>query len=68
MKFYKGQKQFNVNVFYNSSWCLFSADDSVEENKKLQDGSDVDEDMGVSRIGDKQKYMPYKFSGKNFSF
>jgi Telomeric single stranded DNA binding POT1/CDC13 len=51
MKIYKGQKQFNVNVFYNSSWCLFSTDEEkVEEKNGLEDNSDVDEDMG---LGDK---------------
>lgn len=44
MKYYKGQKQLNVNVFYNSSWCLFHADEN-EERQKMNDGSDVDEDM-----------------------
>lgn len=31
IKSYKDIKQFNVNVFYNSSWCLFSSYDSPEE-------------------------------------
>ncbi len=67
MKFYKGSKQLNVNVFYNSSWCLFHADEN-EERQKLNDGSDVDEDMPANNAGENQKYIPYKFSGKHFSF
>jgi hypothetical protein len=27
VKSHKGQKQFNVNVYYNSSWCIFNTDD-----------------------------------------
>lgn len=26
LRFYNGQRQFNANVFYNSSWALFSAE------------------------------------------
>lgn len=50
MKHYKGQKQLNVNVFYNSSWCLFSADENQEKSKVNHD-SDVDEDMPDNDAG-----------------
>ena len=62
---YKDQKQFNVNVFYNSSWCLFNNDEEVKEKGEEED---EDEDMGVEGELNKSQFVPYKFSGKNFSF
>jgi hypothetical protein len=33
VKIYKEVKQFNVNVFYNSSWCLFNSDPNNTSNE-----------------------------------
>lgn len=39
IRLYKDIKQFNVNVFYNSSWCLFSTHNSPDE-----EGMEVDDE------------------------
>lgn len=46
---------------------MFSADENQEKSKVNHD-SDVDEDMPDNDAGANQKYIPYKFSGKHFSF
>jgi len=33
VKEYKGMKQFNVNITYNSSWCLFHSSDILLRDK-----------------------------------
>lgn len=81
IKYYKDIKQFNVNVFYNSSWCLFTTYESPEE-----EALDIDEEYPDNNSGEDQemedatknernhekeerrKYAPYKFSGKSYSF
>lgn len=55
LRLYNGQRQFNANVFYNSSWALFSTD------KK----STLEEISG-SAGGD--ELVPFSHSGKNFTF
>ena len=65
MKMYDGKKQFQVNVFYNSSWCLFSADlENPEEVNSKVKSKDSDDEMVTSK---KKQLMPYKYSGKSFS-
>lgn len=45
MKQYQDQKQFHVNVYYNSSWCLFSLKN--DEHDFADDmGMDNDEEKG----------------------
>lgn len=70
LKIYKGVKQFNTNIFYNSSWCLFSTCDDRDSKKEGQiwDDSEDEEDEDDVEMRKKQWYIPYKFSGKNFSF
>ena len=73
VKEYRGRKQFNVNVHYNSSWCLFG---TKPEHAMVKDQeSSCDEEMPVDekangedvvKIGNSE-YEPYKFSGKNYS-
>lgn len=70
MKIYRGVKQFNTNIFYNSSWCLFSTLDERDSSKEglIRDHNSEDDEDEDSEVKQKQKYIPYKFSGKNFSF
>ena len=42
MKEYKGIKQFNVNLTYNSSWCLFHSSDVVLRDKTINPSSEQD--------------------------
>ena len=86
-----------MNVFYNSSWCLFSTDLTNPEDAHYLN-TDYFESMGDDLTGgqpsngmngngaaasmeveensaarqkeleDRKRYMPYKFSGKNYSF
>lgn len=76
---YKGYKQFNVNVFYNSSFCLFSTYLSSEEDNMEIDEGDSDngsggdtemQDAGNKNLEkeEKRRYIPYKYSGRNYSF
>ena len=79
MKQYHEQKQFHVNVFFNSSWCLFRtqtdtgeeaealSDQEAEEARGGQDEEMVDEERANERE-QKRKYRPYKFSGKTYTF
>lgn len=55
LRLYNGQRQFNANVFYNSSWALFSTD------KK----SALQEIGGQEPVSD---LTPFAFSGKNYTF
>jgi hypothetical protein len=81
MKQYQDQKQFHVNVYYNSSWCLFSLKQASEES--ISDDIDMDNDEDGQNQGDdeemddeekkkereeRRKYRPYKFSGKSYTF
>lgn len=62
----KERNQFNVNLQYNSSWCLFSTCPShaeAESSGSDVDEMQVDEGMGKSRAD----YEPYKFSSKNYT-
>ena len=39
-KEFNGNKQFHVNVFYNSSWCLFSQDEAKDDDMISDNESD----------------------------
>ncbi len=42
MKQFHDQKQFHVNVYYNSSWCLFKLKTSTQEDDDLDYQSEED--------------------------
>jgi hypothetical protein len=43
VKDYKGIKQFNVNITFNSSWCLFhSSDILLKDQRKGAANQDID--------------------------
>mmetsp|Transcript_12948 Transcript_12948/g.12829 ORF Transcript_12948/g.12829 Transcript_12948/m.12829 type:complete len:336 (+) Transcript_12948:363-1370(+) len=73
---YKEVKQFNVNVFYNASWCLFNMEANREEEQdvEMEDNSDnnsegeEDNEEKQVRRKERKKYAPYRFSGKSYSF
>ena len=44
VKDYKGIKQFNVNLSFNSSWCLFHSSDILLKVKKGAGNQDVGPD------------------------
>lgn len=55
LRLYNGTRQFNANVFYNSSWALFSTDKkSVLQEIGGQDGGG--------------ELTPFAYSGKNYTF
>jgi Telomeric single stranded DNA binding POT1/CDC13 len=55
LRLYNGQRQFNANVFYNSSWALFSTDKkSVLEEIGGQDGG--------------SELTPFSYSGAHYTF
>ena len=68
---FKGIKQFTSNIFFNSSWALFSPyslkdrikDDRVEDLK----GNKVEEDSKKAKV-DAREFMPFNYYGKTFSF
>lgn len=49
---YKGVRQFTANIFFNSSWAVFSGNVPSEEKKKEGE----------------RDFYPLKFSGKSFTF
>nr|AAC27615.1 alpha telomere binding protein [Oxytricha trifallax] len=55
IRLYNGQRQFNANIFYSSSWALFSTD----KKSALQEigGQEATSDL-----------VPFSHSGKNFTF
>jgi len=55
LRLYNGVRQFNANVFYNSSWALFSTD----KKSALQE-------IGGQDAGN--ELTPFSYSGKHFSF
>ena len=60
MKQYQEQKQFHVNVYYNSSWCLFKMHGITEEGAELEvdNGSDQDnEETKITTGGDGDQEM-----------
>lgn len=59
-KQWKGKPQFNVNVQFNSSWCLFNTASG-------QLSADGDVDMQDAENNTSSSYQPYKFSGKSYS-
>lgn len=52
MNTYKGKKQYHVNMYFNSSWCLFPFDKS----------------SAVLNSTDYSKYEPIAFTGNKFTF
>lgn len=61
-KLWKDRPQFNVNVQFNSSWCLFN---TSQESSRRMAGEDVE--MHDHEAGTSTSYQPYKFSGKSYS-
>ena len=57
---YKGVKQFTSNIFFNSSWALFSPVSSKDFIKKGQPAPSAEV---VAR-----DYHPFAYYGKSFSF
>ena len=51
VKDYKGIKQFNVNITYNSSWCLFHSSDILLRDRKSPDDNDAALAMEYSSSG-----------------
>lgn len=59
---FKGVKQFTANIFFNSSWALFSPlsgrkQDPLEEEKGA-----------VAKPAGEREFYPFQFFGKQFSF
>ena len=77
LKRFNNLKQFNLNINFNSAWCLFHSSD-VNLQTDFSDESDQDHEAvmadGTSisdRVTSKQerrKYTPYKFSSSSYSF
>ena len=55
LRLYNHQRQFNANIFYNSSWALFSTD----KKSALQE-------IGNQEAGNEN--TPFAYSGKNYTF
>ena len=55
IRLHKKQRQFNANVFYNSSWALFSSD----KQSALQE---------IGGHEPKNEHSPFAFSGKHHTF
>jgi hypothetical protein len=67
---------YSVNVFHNSTWCLFNTLDIPDEDVVIDDDK-IEKDQGIDGLDEaerqkerkeKKKYKPYKFSCKSYSF
>ena len=66
MKYIKGVKQFHVNVHDYSAWCLFS---TIAENSAItHEGIKEKSEEEKLELDLRNKFKPYKFSGKHYSF
>ena len=71
---YNEVKQFNANIFYNSSWALFAMEPSANTDKEDPDytleeeASSKKEEQKNKLGGESQKFTPFCFYGSNFSF
>lgn len=71
MKIKEGIKQFVVDE--RSCWCLFGPnsmgpDDKTKIAQVQYEDMDLDGENHEKELSIKRSYMPYKYSGKNFSF
>lgn len=55
LRLYNHQRQFNANIFYNSSWALFSTD----KRSALQE---------IQNQDSPNEFTPFAHSGKHFTF
>lgn len=72
---YKGVKQFTCNIFFNSSWALFSPltakdrlkkdDDQVANAQPVANEAKANLVKGAT---DPREYQPFAYLGKTFSF
>jgi hypothetical protein len=65
--FYSNRKQLTANIFFNSSWALFSGQSHLEASK--QEVKDEAEESKVT-VSSKsvQEFYPNYFYGKQFNF
>eukprot|EP00347_Sterkiella_histriomuscorum_P003620 403363589 len=61
---FKGVKQFTANVFFNSSWALFSPLNAKQASQ------DIDEALvkAENKKSSEREFYPFSFYGKQFSF
>ncbi len=62
---FKGVKQFNANIFFNSSWALFPLTPRTDE---AFDPSYVPAEESKKAIVANNEYTPFAFFGKSFTF
>ena len=60
---YKEQKQFTANMFFNSSWAIFSPIDAIKEE---QEESKVKEEQKGQKLV--KGFQPFSYYGKSFTF
>ena len=72
---YKGVKQFTCNIFFNSSWALFSPLTAKDRLKKDDDqvanAQPVANEAKANLVKgptDPREYQPFAYLGKTFSF
>ena len=70
---YKGLKQFTCNIFFNSSWALFSPYSAKDRVKKEDIQSEEAKDLTKAdpaklNPADARDFHPFAYFGKSFSF
>ena len=63
---YKGIKQFSANIFFNSSWALFSPLSQKDRLKQVDD--QVETGAKPAAASDSSEFHPFAYFGKTFSF
>lgn len=65
---YKGVKQFTSNIFFNSSWALFSPLSSKDFSKKEGKGAKAALNAAAAAAEADRDFLPFHYFGKSFSF
>ena len=63
---FKNVKQFTANIFFNSSWALFSPLNAKQS--AIQDGEEEKIEAGLKAKTNEREFFPFLFYGKSFSF
>ena len=66
---YKNTKQFTANIFFNSSWALFSpAPKCLKQEEEVKGGAKKRASAKKTSKQDALEFNPFSFFGKTFTF
>lgn len=65
---FKNTKQFTSNIFFNSSWALFSAVNPLKDKEEHAEQANEVVGKKTGAKNDPREFMPFAYYGKTFSF